>query len=86
MPPAVGTVQMAWRRHDVRAARRAARAAERAARRAVVTARTFAWISTQAAGARAVLAQLTERPTTGGNDTTADLELPVPVAEEPADV
>jgi hypothetical protein len=79
MPPAIGTVQMAWRRHDVRAHHRA----ERAARRAVVTVRILDWISTQAVGLRAVLAQLSARH--DRIDATPDVKLPVPTTED-ADV
>jgi type IV secretion system protein VirD4 len=44
MPPAVGSVQMAWKRHDVRAATRRVHRAERARVRAVVRRkRTAAW-------------------------------------------
>jgi type IV secretory pathway TraG/TraD family ATPase VirD4 len=56
MPPAIGTVTMAWQRRDVRAAarrlQRTERAAERAvarARRQVVWARRRAWVAARAA-------------------------------------
>jgi type IV secretion system protein VirD4 len=62
MPPAIGTVQMAWRRRDVRAAARGAiRRAERAAAWAAATAAARAWAAARVEEVLVRHADLAER-------------------------
>jgi type IV secretion system protein VirD4 len=61
MPPAVGTVQMAWRRRDVHAAARALRRAQRAARWAATANAIRVWIGAQAEELLVRHADLAER-------------------------
>jgi hypothetical protein len=68
MPPAVGTVTMAWQRRDVRSAARRLQRTERAAERAVARAsrrvvwrRRRTWVAARAARLRTAVTALVPR-------------------------
>jgi type IV secretion system protein VirD4 len=80
MPPAIGRVQMAWHRADVKAAHRAARAGERTARGAAKFAMARAWVAVRVDEARTALALVLDR-----DGDTADRPVVPELEEENAD-
>jgi type IV secretory pathway TraG/TraD family ATPase VirD4 len=75
MPPAIGRVQMAWTRPDVRATQQATRRTQRAHRRATQLAMAKAWLAGRVEQGRTVLQLLDRDPNTAAErPVVPDLE------------